>query len=266
MPIDFLDPGNRNTYAGREAHPSWRNAMLSLVDARGFRVADIGCGGGIYARAWLELGASTVIGVDSSPVMLEAAREHAGSDPRLSFVSGDAATRLADNSMDLAFARALIHHLSDIRPFIFEAHRILAPGGRLVIQDRTPDDVDLPGSTAHIRGYFFERFPRLLEIERSRRWTKEQVATAMRQAGFTGVATVTFWEIRRIYQSSAELTADLRARTGRSILHHLADDELEDLISFIGRKLSGTGRSPIAEADRWTVWCGRKRAAQGECG
>jgi 2-polyprenyl-3-methyl-5-hydroxy-6-metoxy-1,4-benzoquinol methylase len=44
-------------------------------------VVDIGCGGGTYLRAWHELGAATVTGVDSSGPILEAARESHGDLP-----------------------------------------------------------------------------------------------------------------------------------------------------------------------------------------
>jgi 2-polyprenyl-3-methyl-5-hydroxy-6-metoxy-1,4-benzoquinol methylase len=109
MPIDFRDAANRLSYASRRADESWKSAIRSLIDASGLRIADIGCGGGIYARAWLELGAADVIGVDSSPVMVEAAREQNRAVTGLSFTIGDAAaTRLPRQSVDVVFARALI--------------------------------------------------------------------------------------------------------------------------------------------------------------
>jgi ubiquinone/menaquinone biosynthesis C-methylase UbiE len=257
LPINFHDEAIRNSYAAREADMSWMKAMQSVVSPQGLRVADIGCGGGIYTRAWLRMGAGHVVGVDSSRVMVDAAKEFCGDNPQVSFQFGDAgATGLPDGSVDLAFQRALIHHLSDLEPVMAEAYRILSPGGWLVVQDRTPDDVSLPGSPDHLRGYFFERFPRLLELEQSRRWTTEQVVFAMARAGFRDVHSFTFWETRRVYESFAELAADLRARTGRSILHELDNSELEHLIAFIGQKVGKD--APIEEKDRWTVWYGRK--------
>jgi ubiquinone/menaquinone biosynthesis C-methylase UbiE len=257
LPINFHDEAIRNSYATREADISWMNAMQSTVSPQGLRVADIGCGGGIYTRGWLKLGVKHVVGVDASRVMLDAAMEALGDNPQVSFQFGDAgATGLPDGSVDLAFQRALIHHLEDLGAVMAEANRILSPGGWLVVQDRTPDDVSLPGSPDHLRGYFFERFPRLLELEQSRRWTTGQVVSAMERAGFREVRSFTFWETRRVYESCAELAADMRARTGRSILHELDDSELEDLIAFIDQKVEKD--APIVEKDRWTVWYGRK--------
>lgn len=59
----------------------------------------------------------------------------------------------------------------------------------------------------------------------------------MAAAGFQNIVEKTIWETRRLYSGFAELAEDLRSRTGRSILHELNDDELEDLIQFIGSKM-----------------------------
>jgi len=155
-----------------------------------------------------------------------------GSAQSLSFIVGDANnTELANASVDSVFERALIHHLTDLGPAMAEAFRILtSPFGRIIIQDRTPEDVGLPGSPEHIRGYFFDRFPRLLAIEQGRRWPGEKVQAAMAEVGLRSVVEQSIWETRRVYQDFTELAGDLRNRTGRSILHELTDVELEDSI------------------------------------
>ncbi|CAN5228511.1 hypothetical protein BH10PSE6_BH10PSE6_39730 [soil metagenome] len=48
MTIDFHSEANRGTYARRDADTGWADAMTAIVDPAGRRVADIGCGGGIY--------------------------------------------------------------------------------------------------------------------------------------------------------------------------------------------------------------------------
>ncbi|MCL6600396.1 MAG: class I SAM-dependent methyltransferase [Alicyclobacillus macrosporangiidus] len=257
MPIDFHDEKHRRSYATRTADDSWKHMMRQIIDPRGLRVADIGCGGGIYSRAWVDLGADQVIGVDSSKVMVDAAREQSARMSNVYFVVGDAVkTGLNGASVDLVFERALIHHLKDLVPAMTEAYRVLAPSGRVIIQDRTPADVALPGSEEHIRGYIFERFPRLLAIEQGRRWPGEEVRKAMEAAGFQNIAEYTFWETRRVYPDISELAEDLRNRTGRSILHDLSDAELDDLIRYIGSKVPHD--KEIVERDRWTLWIGER--------
>ena len=85
MPLDFHAEENRNTYATREASYEWGQNIREIVDPKGRRVADIGCGGGIYSAAWPDLGAHSVVGVDFSEQMLSAARERNGRIKNVSF-------------------------------------------------------------------------------------------------------------------------------------------------------------------------------------
>jgi ubiquinone/menaquinone biosynthesis C-methylase UbiE len=250
--IDFHSETNRGTYARRDADTGWADAMTSIVDPTGKHVADVGCGGGIYSRAWRKLGASDVVGVDFSAQMVADACERSADLSGIAFQQGDAAaTGLAPASRDIVFQRALIHHLESYEPAFTEARRVLVPGGQLIVQDRRPADVALPGSPRHLRGWFFERFPKLLEIETGRRPTSDTVKQAMRAAGFGAIQTRTLWEVRRTYATVDELEHDLAARTGRSILHALDDGELRDLIAFIRERI---GAPPIVEKDCWTIW------------
>ena len=252
MAIDFHSTKNRSTYTGRQADAGWVEAIRRIVDPVDKRVADIGCGGGIYSQAWHELGAD-VVGVDFSEQMVAAAREQVAGLSRISFRQGDAmATGLPAASRDIVFERALIHHLNDCKACFAEARRVLVPGGSLIVQDRTPDDVQLPGSPEHVRGYFFERFPRLLTVELARRPTDAAVRDALQATGFRNVKSVALWERRKTHDDWEGLKQDLTARTGRSILHDLGDDELAELILFIEKQLPSDG--PFVEKDRWTVW------------
>ena len=249
--MDFGAQSNAAAYSGRSAHPSWAEAIRDLVDPADKHVVDIGCGGGIYSRAWLDLGAASVTGVDSSGPILESAR-HAGDDVRAAFVLGDAsATGLAADSADVVFARALVHHVEDLAAFAHEAVRIVRPGGRIIIQDRTIEDVEQPAGTDHLRGYFFDLFPRLLEVERSRRPGQAAMAEALRAASDHPVQVHQRWEVRTQYPTKAHLLEDLRSRKGRSILHELDDEEVEALSRHIAERVP---QSQIQESDRWTFW------------
>ncbi|WP_309081532.1 class I SAM-dependent methyltransferase [Zhihengliuella sp.] len=283
MGIDFADPGNRRTYAARRANTAWADFVGGLVELPGARVADIGCGGGIYSTALLDAGAAAVVGVDGSAGMVSGARERAagrglraGRGGTLDFAVADAAdTGLEAGSFDVVLQRALIHHVEDLRAVFVEARRILRPDGMLIVQDRTMDDVARPGSPEHPRGYFFERYPRLLEVERARRPAPGEVEAALSAAGFDDVLARPFQEVRREYASVAELAADLRSRTGRSILHELDDAELDDLVDFIAAEYGEAGRpggagrpsrAPISEQDHWTVWTACNLAPEAASG
>ena len=115
-----------------------------------------------------------------------------------------------------------------------------------------------PTSPQHFRAHFFSEFPRLLETERRRRPETEALAITLANVGFEDPAIKTFWETRRVYQSADELRADLLARTGRSILHELSDDELGLLTETI--VAASEGHFPLEERDRWTMWTATRPA------
>lgn len=121
----------------------------------------------------------------------------------------------------------------------------------MIIQDRTLEDISSQGSNEHIRGYFFECFPRLLNLEADRRRPTHVVLSALSEAGFKNTRSITLWETRKIYSSMNGLSEDIRQRKGRSILHELDDNEVESLISFIHERV--TVNSEIVEKDRWTI-------------
>ncbi|WP_382285800.1 methyltransferase domain-containing protein [Heyndrickxia sporothermodurans] len=153
--------------------------------------------------------------------------------------------------------RAVIHHLNDIETCFQEIFRILKRGGSCMIQDRTPDDCLVEGSTEHIRGYFFTKYPQLVEKEISRRHSGENVRDALKHTGFETFSEHTLWETRRNYKTRQELFDDVINRTGRSILHELNDYQLQDLVDYLKEKLPG--HQPIVEKDRWTIWKADKK-------
>jgi ubiquinone/menaquinone biosynthesis C-methylase UbiE len=252
VPIDFHDAANQRTYSDREADASWREAVTRLVDPTSAVVIDVGCGGGTYARAWHDLGAATVTGVDFSGPILDAARETHGDLPGVSFRRGEAtATGLPGGRADVVFERALVHHVPDLPAVAAEAARLLRPGGTLLVQDRTPEDVAQPGSVTHPRGWLLDVFPRLLEVENRRRPHAEALSRVLASAGFGEVRTTALWEVRRRYARREDYLGEIAQRTGRSILHELSDDEIDLLVRELRRRLP---EGPIVERDRWTVW------------
>jgi len=254
MPINFHDENNRQTYATRNADAAWKALMLDTITVSNKQIADIGCGGGIYTKALIEMGAAHVTGVDFSAEMLKGAAANCQHMANVTFLQGDAyQSNLPANSLDMILERALIHHLKDLDACFKEAFRVLKNGGVFIIQDRTPNDCLMPGEENHIRGYFFEKFPQLARKEVARRYESEQVQQALQSNGFQIIKIESLWETRYIYNEFEQLERDLLLRTGRSILHELGDAELQELVSFLKQKLNHC-QPPIIEKDLWTIW------------
>jgi ubiquinone/menaquinone biosynthesis C-methylase UbiE len=257
MPIDFHDKSNYLSYTTRNAEDRWLEIIKQFVEIEQKVVLDLGCGGGIYSKALALSGAEQVIAMDFSVEMLKGAKENCKGIPNILFMEGNALNSgLKSDKVDVLLERAVIHHIQDLESCFNEAYRVLKPGGKFIIQDRTPEDCMLPGSSQHIRGYFFEKFPRLLEKETQRRFTSDQVLTTLSKSGFKLVEEIRYWETRKHYENVEQLKVDLLNRTGRSILHELTNNELQELVDYIMSNLDG--QKNIKEEDRWTIWIAEK--------
>lgn len=101
------------------------------------RVLDVGCGPGGAAREAARRGGQ-VTGVDPSPLMLRLARllSRGRAGQRITFEEGTAeALPLDDESMSVAWAISSAHHWADVPAGLREIHRVLRPGGRLIIAE-----------------------------------------------------------------------------------------------------------------------------------
>ncbi|WP_202077392.1 class I SAM-dependent methyltransferase [Caldalkalibacillus salinus] len=255
--IDFHDARNRMSYTTREASSTWTEDLSRLINMKGSEVLDIGAGGGIYSKAIIDNGAHSVTVLDASEAMLEGAQANCEGYEQIHYVHAEASdTHLPSQSYDIVLQRALIHHLKQLRPPFTEAYRLLKDRGMLIIQDRTPGDCLLPSSQTHIRGFIFECFPHLASVECRRRYESEDVHRALRAAGFKHIQEEKLWEGRKTYHSVPAMVEELKARTGRSILHHLDDQELDTLCTFIKNRV----KAPVTEMDRWTIWVAQKRS------
>jgi ubiquinone/menaquinone biosynthesis C-methylase UbiE len=145
--IRFLDAGN--ALPGIRALKPLMTEQLTL--RRGMRVLELGCGAGDDARAFARrVGAGGhVLGIDSSPALVaEATRRSRGRDLPVEFRVGDAlALDLPDGSFDrVRIERLLMHVDGEPSQVLAEAHRVLAPGGRIVVFDFDWDALAIDGA------------------------------------------------------------------------------------------------------------------------
>jgi ArsR family transcriptional regulator len=106
--------------------------LLGFLD-RGWTVADLGTGTGGVA-ATLAPFVDRVVGVDRSGEMLEAAEERLAPFSNVELRPGELEhLPLGDGEVDLAVLSLVLHYVVDPVEALAEAHRVLRPGGRVLV-------------------------------------------------------------------------------------------------------------------------------------
>jgi trans-aconitate 2-methyltransferase len=102
---------------------------------------DLGCGpGNVTAILKTRFPAAEVVGIDSSPAMLEKAR---ATVPNCRFVLGDFATWQPETALDLIYSNAALHWLREHQVLFPRLVSLLAPGGVLAAQMPAMHDAPL---------------------------------------------------------------------------------------------------------------------------
>jgi len=115
------------------------HALLSLLD-RDLVVGDLGCGTGKLTEVLASF-ARRVIAVDGSAEMLDAARRRFDGRDRIEIRSGTLEALPIDSGrLDLAVLGLVLHHVPDPAAVLNECHRVLRPGGRVLMIDMLPHD------------------------------------------------------------------------------------------------------------------------------
>jgi trans-aconitate methyltransferase len=103
--------------------------LVDLLDPRpGERILDLGCGDGALTRKLVESGCE-VVGVDSSPAQVEAARR-LGLDARVM----DAEALAFEQAFHAVFSNAVLHWVRRTDQMIAGVHGALLPSGRFVAE------------------------------------------------------------------------------------------------------------------------------------
>lgn len=139
-------------------------AVLALLEPS-WTVGDLGCGTGKLSEAlapWVR----RVIAVDGSSAMLSAARRRLAGFDNVAVRQGELERLpLEDSSLDAATLLLALHHLAEPERALFEARRVLRPGGRLLVVDMLPHDrEDYRRQMGHVwLGFGAEAVTRLLD-------------------------------------------------------------------------------------------------------
>lgn len=226
---DAWRPDQYHRFA-RQRRRAFFDLLRGVGRRSGMRVVDLGCGTGELTRILARvLPGSEVIGVDSSPRMLENARRLEG--PRLHFRQGNIEDVSDLSAYELVFSNAALHWVPDHEAFFPRLAGALGPGAQLAVQ--VPDNHDHPSHrlardvaasapfAAALGG-----FVQPIEVLRLERY-----ATILHDGGLDGVECVT-----RIYGHRLESTREVAEWTrGSTLVPYLARLPAELREAFVTR-------------------------------
>jgi ubiquinone/menaquinone biosynthesis C-methylase UbiE len=122
--------------AGSGPHETAVATLLGLMpDLASADVVDVACGQGLATRALAEAGAASVVGVDSSPAMIEIARERTPTDLPISWRVDDAERlgAFGPACFDGATCQLGLMDIDDLAAALGSIRRVLKPRGWFVL-------------------------------------------------------------------------------------------------------------------------------------
>lgn len=123
---------------GLKGAGEWPDFKALLPNPTGLRVLDLGCGYGWHCRYAVAHGAASVLGIDSSKRMLDAAKKRTN-DANITYELADLTTFQAPAaSFDLVLSSLAFHYVEDLDSLMARIATMLVPGGTLLFTIEHP--------------------------------------------------------------------------------------------------------------------------------
>jgi ubiquinone/menaquinone biosynthesis C-methylase UbiE len=133
--------------------------ILRYADLLGRDVLEVGCGDG-RASAMMAPYAKSLVAIDPDPARLEKAK---ADNPDIDFRQGSGENQdFPDESFDIVAFTFSLHHHRDIAKALEEAHRVLRPGGQVLIVEPSAE-----GEMHRFFSVFRDEDSRLAEARRA---------------------------------------------------------------------------------------------------
>jgi ubiquinone/menaquinone biosynthesis C-methylase UbiE len=202
--IDYNGRMSANYQSGRALSPETAGTWAAIVapflrQGTNTRILDLGAGTGRFSELFARVFEAQVVGVEPSTTMLAAADGSA--QPKwLAYVAGSAeAIPLVDYSCDLAWLSQVWHHVRDHQACAHELHRIVLPGGHVLVRGTFGDQLD--------------GFPTLFHFWPAARDICQQLPTIQHTVAVFEANGFVLTEHRRVDQTTAASLREFADRT-----------------------------------------------------
>lgn len=237
-PVDYDDRLHRGYAEGRALsdaqRTAWARAFAArLPAARPLRGLDLGSGTGRFTPLLAAEFGGPVTGVEPSRRMREQAVAYAA-HPRVAYAPGQAeALPLPDGDVDFALSFLVWHHVRDRAAGARELHRVLRPGGTLLLRTELTDR--LPAL------WYIDAFPHGREILDALYEPLSAVRGTFEAAG---------WELTSVGEVElpapgtwAEALARLRTRS-LSIFEHMREADIDAGFGELEGRVAAAPQAP----------------------
>jgi trans-aconitate 2-methyltransferase len=233
----------------------WGAAVLERLELEGDEAAlDAGCGTGRVTELLLErLPGGSVLAVDGSEAMVEAARRRFAGNPRVRVERQDLLSLEVAEPVDLVFSTATFHWIKDHERLFARIAKALKPGGRLVAQCGGEGNIER--ATRATRAVMErERFRSYFEGWQDDKYYADALTTRERleAAGFEKVETWLHDEAAA-FGSVEELTRFLATVVLGGHLERLPEGEREPFARAVAEEITGVDGSPLLDYVRLNI-------------
>jgi ubiquinone/menaquinone biosynthesis C-methylase UbiE len=238
-PVDYDDRLHAVYAKGRAMSPAVVEAWIGafsrrLPVGRPLRLLDLGCGTGRLTPALADAFGGPVTGVEPSEKMLAQARSLAA-HPGVTYQAGAAESLpFAAGTFDAALLYFVWHHVTGKAAGAAELHRVVRPGGRLLVRsnfsDRMPDL------------WWYRWFPAARAVDRRMYRTLDEVVSDFTGAGWSLAALD---EVETTEAASPRENFERLRMRALSTFEHLPEDEVEQGFAAIEAALEHADDRPV---------------------
>jgi len=246
----------------------WGAEVIEGLDARGDEAAiDAGCGTGRVTELLLaKLPRGSVLAVDKSLAMVEAARRRFAGEPRVRVERQDLMRLDVEEPVDLVFSTATFHWIWDHDSLFESLARALKPGGRLVAQCGGEGNISR-AARATKETLEEERFSDYFVGWEDDKYYADARTTARRlvAAGFEEVETWLHDEVAA-FDSVGELARFLGAIVLGGHMERLPEEERGPFAAEVAAKVTAVDGAPALDYVRLNITARRSALSREEEG